>query len=167
MIWGGVSFNTKTQCVRIRGNFKAARYRDEILNPVCIPHLRNNGRMTLMHDGAPAHTAPATQALLRASRINILPWQSCSPDLNPIEHIWDVIGRNVRARDPRNIRELSGPFWMNGTEFSNMSVESMCCQCAVGAGPSSTLTVDTPDIKWTFFSVKTRSFPNKEEISHI
>ena len=106
MIWGGVSFNTKTQCVQIRGNLNAARYRDEILNPVCIPHLRNNRRMTLMHDGAPAHTARVTQALLRASRINILPWPSCSPDLNPIEHIWDVIGRNVRARESRNIREL-------------------------------------------------------------
>ena len=65
MIWGGVSFNTKTQCVQIRGNLNAARYRDEILNPVCIPHLRNNRRMALMHDGAPAHTARATQALLR------------------------------------------------------------------------------------------------------
>ena len=32
-----------------------------------------------------------------------------------------------------------------------MSVESMCCQCAVGAGPSSTQMVDTPDIKWTLF----------------
>ena len=59
-----------------------------------------------MHDGAPAHTASATRALLQASRINILPWLSCSPDLNPIMHIWDVIGRKVRRRDPRNVREL-------------------------------------------------------------
>ena len=87
MIWGGVSFNTKTQCVQIRGNLNAARYRDKILNPVCITHLCNYRRMTLMHDGAPAHTARATKALLQASRINILPWPSCSPDLNPIEHI--------------------------------------------------------------------------------
>ena len=94
------------KCFKVRGNLNAARYRDEILNLVCIPHLRNNRRMTLMHDGAPAHTARAIQALLRASRINILPWSSCSPNLNPIEHIWNVIGRNMRARDPRNIKEL-------------------------------------------------------------
>ena len=104
MIWGGISFNTKTQCVQIRGNLNAARYQDEILNPVCIPHLRYN--MTLMHDGAPANTARATRDLLQASRINILPWSSYSPDLNPIEHIWNVIGRKVRARDPRNVKEL-------------------------------------------------------------
>ena len=69
MIWGGISFNTKTQCVQIRGNLNAARYQDEILNPVCIPHLRYN--MTLMHEGAPANTARATRDLLQASRINI------------------------------------------------------------------------------------------------
>ena len=106
MIWGGISFNTKTQCVQICGNLNAARYQDEILNRVCIPQLNHNSCMTLMHDGAPAHTACAIRDLLQASRINILPWPSCSPDLNPIEHIWDVIGRKVRARDPRNVREL-------------------------------------------------------------
>ena len=59
-----------------------------------------------MHKGAPAHTACSTQALSRACRINILPCSSCSLDLNPIKHIWDMIGRNVRARDPHYIREL-------------------------------------------------------------
>ena len=103
MIWGDISFNTKTQCVQICGNLNAARYQDEILNRVCIPHLHHNSCMTLMHDGAPAHTAFATRDLLQASRINILPWPSCSPDLKPIEHIWDVIGRKVRARDPHNV----------------------------------------------------------------
>ena len=105
MIWGGISFNTKTKWVQIRGNLNAARYRDEILNPVCIPHLRYNSRVTLMHDGAPTHTARATRALLQASRINILPRRSCSPDLNQFEHILDVIGRKV---------------------FSNMSAKSTC-----------------------------------------
>ena len=93
MIMGGISFNTKTQCVQIRGNLNAARYQDKILNPVCILHLRYNRWMTLMHDRAPDHTARATRALLQASRINILPWPSCSLYLNPIEHIWDVMCR--------------------------------------------------------------------------
>ena len=54
----------------------------------------------------PLTRARATRVLLQASRINILPLPSCSPDLNPIEHIRDVIGRKVRARDPSNVREL-------------------------------------------------------------
>ena len=106
MIWGDLSLKTKTQWVQIRGNINAARHQDEILNPVYIPHLRYNRSMTLMHDGGPANTTRATRALLQASRINILPWPSCSPDLNPIEHIWDVIGSKVRTRIPRNVSEL-------------------------------------------------------------
>ena len=96
----------KTQCVVVRGNLNALRYSNEILTPICIPHLQNNGRMRLMHDGAPSHTARATRALLQANRINVLPWPSLSPDLNPIEHIWDVIGQRVRSRVPLNTRDL-------------------------------------------------------------
>jgi hypothetical protein len=31
-----------------------------------------------------------------------------SPDLNPIEHIWDMLGRRILAREPpvQNIRQL-------------------------------------------------------------
>ena len=41
----------KTQCVVVRGNLNALRYSNEIFTPVCMPHLQNNGRMKLMHDG--------------------------------------------------------------------------------------------------------------------
>ena len=96
----------KTQCVVVRGNLNALRYSNEMLTPVCIPHLQNNGRMRLMHYGAPSHTARATRAFLQANRINALPWPFLSPDLNPIENIWDVIAQKIRSRVPLNIRDL-------------------------------------------------------------
>ena len=96
----------KTQCVVVRGNLNALRYSNEIRTPVCIPHLQNNGRMRLMHDGAPSHTARATRALLQANLINVLLWPPLSPGLNSIEHIRDIIGERVRSRVPLNIRDL-------------------------------------------------------------
>ena len=62
--------------------------------------------MCLMQDGAPCHSARTTMALLQANRVNVLPWPSRSSDVNPFEHIWDVIGREIRRRGTRNFRQL-------------------------------------------------------------
>ena len=70
-----------------------------------IRNLCNRG-MRLMQDGAAYQSAHTTMALLQANRVNVLAWTSRSPDLNPIERIWDVIGREVRRRSPRNVRQL-------------------------------------------------------------
>ena len=55
-----------------------------------------------MHDGTLSHTARFTRALPHANRIK----RTATPDLNPIEQIWDVIGQRVRSRVPLNIRDL-------------------------------------------------------------
>jgi transposase len=37
---------------------------------------------------------------LEQNSINLLPWSSKSPDLNPIEHLWDQLDKHVRQRQP-------------------------------------------------------------------
>lgn len=42
-----------------------------------------------MQDGAGGHIAQATKDILEALGINTIYWPSFSPDLNPIETLWN------------------------------------------------------------------------------
>ena len=61
----------------------------------------------LMHDNARPHVARICRQFLNRNNVNVLPWPAVSPDMNPIEHIWDYLRRKVRARgNVHNLRDL-------------------------------------------------------------
>ena len=58
-------------------------------------------------DNARPHTARHTQNILRIDNVNVLQCSARSPDLSPIEHLWDHLGRQVREHhDVNNIHEI-------------------------------------------------------------
>ena len=88
--------------------------------------------MTLQHDNATGHSA---RSVLQDRNVSVLPWSAKSPDLNPIEHVWELLDRRVMARaiPPRNDRELAGALmeeWDNISqqELANL-VQSMRRRC--------------------------------------
>ena len=96
---GGISITGKTRLVIIAGNLNAARYRDEILQPVAIPYLRQLGvNGILQDDNARPHRARIITDHLQNARINRMEWPANSTDLSPIEQLWDQLGCAVRAR---------------------------------------------------------------------
>jgi transposase len=84
------------------------RYREDILLPHVVPFLHPD--MSLHHDIATSHTARSVHDFLQDGNVSVLPWPAKSPDLIPIEHVWDLLDRRVRARaiPPRHVRELAG-----------------------------------------------------------
>ena len=96
MVWGGISHGVKSSLIVVPGNLTAVRYRDEILRPVAVPLVQQH-QMTFQHDNARPHVARVCQDFLANN--NIVPLEPpYSPDLSPIEHLWDELDRCVRRR---------------------------------------------------------------------
>ena len=61
-----------------------------------------------MDDNARPHRSRAVTAYLQSEAVTSVPWPAMIPELNPIEHIWDILGRRIQVREPpvQNIRQL-------------------------------------------------------------
>ncbi|KAI3359454.1 hypothetical protein L3Q82_013759, partial [Scortum barcoo] len=83
---------------------------DEILRPLVRPYAGAVGPgFLLMQDNARPHVAGVCQQFLQDKGIDAMDWPARSPDLNPIEHIWDIMSRSIHQRHvaPQTVQELA------------------------------------------------------------
>ena len=54
------------------------------------------------------HRSKAVTIYLQREAVTSVPWPVMSPDFNPTEHIWDMLGQRIQAREPpvQSIRQL-------------------------------------------------------------
>lgn len=144
LVWGGIILGSRTdlhvQSVTMTGHI----YRDVILEQ----HVRLfRGAMgpefLYMDDNARPHRANIVHECLQSEDITRMDWPAYSPDLNPIEHVWDMLGRRIAARQPppnclSDLRRALLDEWCNlpQDQIDNLilSMRRRCEACIASSG---------------------------------
>ncbi|GFY22285.1 uncharacterized protein TNCV_3299261 [Trichonephila clavipes] len=70
-----------------------------------------------MDGNARPHQTLAVEELLESEDITRMDWPAYSPDLNPIEYVWDALGRRIAARlhypeNPQQLKQMLIEEWV-------------------------------------------------------
>lgn len=130
MVWG--CFNsTGIGDIHILDDIMNAAVYIRILSSHMLPSARRlfKENFIFQQDNDPKHTAKKVKEYLKNKNITVLDWPSQSPDLNPIENLWDrlkILIRKEKIEKKSDFKEAIIRCW-NGIkpEYCNALIESM------------------------------------------
>ena len=100
MVWGAIEYNMRSSLLCIKGNLNSNRYIREILQPEVLPLLQATPHAIFQQDNVRPHVARIVQAFFQRQKVSLLPWPSRSPDISPIEYVWDMVVRRLVHQGP-------------------------------------------------------------------
>ncbi|GFX61569.1 transposable element Tc1 transposase [Trichonephila clavipes] len=140
MVWWAMAYDSRSTLIVMRGTLTGQRYVDDILRPHVGPFLNGFPGAIFQQDNARPHTARVAQDFLR--HFQTLPWLARSPDLSPIEHVWDQLKRQMASCHSVHDLELAvQDLWVHLLQdkirclINSMSDRVAAC-IATGGGPT-------------------------------
>ncbi|GFT75989.1 uncharacterized protein TNCV_1255121 [Trichonephila clavipes] len=137
---GAIANDSRSTLIVMRGNLTGQRYVDDILRPHVGPFLNGVLGEIFQQDNARPHTARVAQDFLR--HFHTLPWPALSPDLSPVERVWDQLKRQKPSCHSVHDLELAvQDLWAHLPQDSirclinSMPDRVMAC-IAAGGGPT-------------------------------
>ncbi len=124
MVWGIFSWHTLGPLVQIKHRLNATTYLSIVADHVhpFITTVCPSSYDYIQQDNAPCHKAQIISDwfLEHENQFTLLKWPPQSPNLNPIEHVWDVVEREIHIMDvqPTNLQKLRDAIMSIWTKIS-------------------------------------------------